>query len=169
MIHPPVQPRRDTPTCTTTTRYTRLYNHDAQLEASVCFLNQALPRTGAPVWPSKFFHTSKVRLLNKKWKSLLHSPHFLNSSNFQHFELISVKSLMNVEWIPEKEAAAAGTCGDRSPNSTRVKQEMKSGGGPRVTQEPARGTATRATPPAARSHGNGHGIFHLECGSVDRQ
>lgn len=152
------------------TRYTRLYNHDVQLEASVCFLNQALPQTGAPVWPSKFFYTSKVRLLDKKWKSLLHSPHFLNSSNFQHFELVSVKSLTNVEWIPAKEAAAAGvTCRDCSPNSTRVKQEMKSSRGPRVTQEPACGTATRVTPPTARSHGNSHAIVHLESGSVDRQ
>lgn len=74
-------------------------------------------------------------------KPFLFSPLSLNSSNFQHFGFMSVKSLMNFQWLPEKEQAVGVIFGNWSSNITRVNQEIKRNGGPpRITQKTAYGT-----------------------------
>jgi len=62
----------------------------------VYFLSRVRPWTEALLWAIQVVLQQQGKIAWQEMeKPFIFSPHFLNSSNFQHFEFMSVKSLMN--------------------------------------------------------------------------
>lgn len=107
-----------------------LWNNDTVLAANTLSFLNPVPSWQEPCFghPDCFTKIKSDHLIRNG--KTFHILPTLNSSNFQHFEFMSVKSLMNFnERIPGKEGVVAGIIyRNWSSCSARVNQEIKTEG-----------------------------------------